>query len=631
MKKCPQAADRAEVCPDTPEEAARLATELGDDDEQTRPDLPDWLPETAAGNAHLEDRVVDEVQRWRPRALVALFVGNIFLLSPVLLDDLGLLPGAVSSPDKLALFAVPASLLWLGLVQFSARNLFLAHASLLPFYVVVGVDLFLITRYGTRLTSSMLAVLLQNSSDAGAYLREHRREVTVAVLGVVGLWALALWGLRGVRVNGGRPVQVFFGGSLLVLYGALFVRQATTHGGALSGIVDVVSHDRNSPFGIIPQGIVAASVNAAVAEHARAVSSVRFGAVRDVDAAPAVVVLVIGESARPDRFGLYDPVRATTPRLQGTPGLTVFRDVLTQAALTQLAVPLMLTRGTLHQLDSVMERKTVLSAVAEAGFKTAWYSTQQRDQWTGAVNVCSAEAHEQRFFDRRHDDVLVAALNDRLDRRAKDESLFVVLHTQGSHFTFTDRYPAEAQVFATEGDGLTERERLWNAYDNTIAFTDRVVADVIGVLEAHGGDALMLYVADHGENLRDDDRNLFGHFIGNEYDLRVPMFLWTSSSYADRYPHKLAAAQENARLPLSTQTIFATLLQATDVIVDDIPDDEGVLSAEFRVRPRQVLQGFVPVDADSVVPRIRRESAASGMPAGERRRRRPIAETADGP
>ena len=567
-----------------------------------------------------EDAASHALTRFPRRAIAALVVGNLFLVSPVLLDDVGLLPWSAAAPDKIAMFALPASLLWLALVQLHARSLVVAHALLLPFYLVVGIDLFLLLHYGTRLSSSMIAVFLQNSSDAGAYLKENRAQVTAAVVAVFALWAAALVALRGATWRPGAPVRVFCAGSLVVLYGALVVRQATTHGGALSGVVDVVSHDRNSPFGIIPQGLVAASVNASVEEHQNAVSSVRFGAVRAGPPVPTVVVLVIGESARPDRWGLYNSSRATTPRLEGIPGLVVFRDVLTQAALTQIAVPLMLTRGPLEKFDALLQRKSVISALAEAGYQTSWFSTQQRDQWTGAVNLFSAEADEQRFFDRRHDDVLVDALAERLKRLGDDDSAFIVLHTQGSHYTFKDRYPSDAAIFSTVGSGLTEHERLLNDYDNTVAFTDQVLADVIGVLESRGGEAAMLYVADHGENLRDDDRMLFGHFIGNEYDLRVPMVLWTSSTYAERHPRRMKAALDHALRPLSTVTIFASLLQLADVVVDDVPDDEGVFSSRFSPRPREFLRGWVPVDADSVIPNARRSEALAGSARTERRR-----------
>jgi hypothetical protein len=65
---------------------------------------------------------------------------------------------------------------------------------------------------------------------------------------------------------------------------------------------------------------------------------------------------------------------------------------------------------------------------------------------------------------------------------------------------------------------------------------------------------------------------------------------------------------------VSTVAVFATVLQAAGVVVDDVPDEEGVLSARFAAPARRVLKGWVPVDADAVVPRARRSDALVGAP-----------------
>jgi hypothetical protein len=74
----------------------------------------------------------------------------------------------------------------------------------------------------------------------------------------------------------------------------------------------------------------------------------------------------------------------------------------------------------------------------------------------------------------------------------------------------------------------------------------------------------------------------------------------------------MKSAVEHTQKPLSTVSLFASLLQLADVIVDDVPDDEGFFSARFQPRPRQVLRGWVPVDADAVIPQARRSEALVG-------------------
>jgi lipid A ethanolaminephosphotransferase len=56
------------------------------------------------------------------------------------------------------------------------------------------------------------------------------------------------------------------------------------------------------------------------------------------------------------------------------------------------------------------------------------------------------------------------------------------------------------------------REALVNAYDNSIAYTDQVLASTIAWLKTHQADhdTAMLYVADHGESLGENNLYLHG-------------------------------------------------------------------------------------------------------------------------
>ena len=95
-----------------------------------------------------------------------------------------------------------------------------------------------------------------------------------------------------------------------------------------------------------------------------------------------------------------------------------------------------------------------------------------------------------------------------------------------------------------------------NSYDNSIAYTDEVLTELFAFLASRPGLSAALYVADHGENLRDDGRNLFGHFLNNEYDLPIPIVLWYSPALARRWPAKVAAAQANAGRRLTSRVVL---------------------------------------------------------------------------
>src|SRR5262245_50097022 len=89
---------------------------------------------------------------------------NAYLMAPVLLFELRL-------RDKAVLFTLSSSVLCLATVQLFARRIWITHAVLFPLYLVVGVDLYVITNYGTRLASTMILTIVENIGDAKDFMQ----------------------------------------------------------------------------------------------------------------------------------------------------------------------------------------------------------------------------------------------------------------------------------------------------------------------------------------------------------------------------------------------------------------------------------------------------------------------------
>jgi glucan phosphoethanolaminetransferase (alkaline phosphatase superfamily) len=537
---------------------------------------------------------------WRLRWVL---LANLYLMAPLLLYDVILSFWKTGRVDKIGVFAVPASLLWLLVVQAWVRRLWIVHVALLPFYVLVGVELFLIVHYDCRLSSSSISMILGNLGDGMAYVKAMPLAIAGGVLVVFGFFVLCLWRIRHVSWHGSRRAAVAGVAGLVLVYGALIVSRSRHHGGWREGVMDVVAHERSSPFGCFAQGYLAYDIAKRTREHAQRSAAFSYGSRRaQAPAGPELYVMVIGESSRPDHWSLYGYPRATSPRLARQTNLVVFPDVVAQSALTQIAVPLLITRQTVEAPDRHQDDKSILAAFREAGFFTSWLSTQQRDQWSGAINQYSGEADQSRFFERRLDGVLVDSLQH-LVAESPAEKIFAVLHTQGSHFTFADRYPRQFERFPTTGPDLSERDEMINSYDNSVAYTDEVLAQVIELCRTRPGPSAVLYVADHGENLRDDERGLFGHFLNNEYDLPIPMLLWYSPEYARRWPERIKALHANAARPLTSRAVFWTMLGLAGITVGTEPAPPmSVLDPELRDVPRLVQHGWgVTIDYDQSV------------------------------
>ena len=108
---------------------------------------------------------------------------------------------------------------------------------------------------------------------------------------------------------------------------------------------------------------------------------------------------------------------------------------------------------------------------------------------------------------------------------------------------------------------------LINSYDNAIHFADYFIGKVLCELEQTGRSAVLVYVGDHGENLLDDERNMFMHgtFSGSYYEYHVPLFVWTSEAYRRQHPDRIAAIEANSTKKLSTMYLFHSLLDLGDV------------------------------------------------------------------
>jgi lipid A ethanolaminephosphotransferase len=115
-----------------------------------------------------------------------------------------------------------------------------------------------------------------------------------------------------------------------------------------------------------------------------------------------------------------------------------------------------------------------------------------------------------------------------------------------------------------------EHSALINAYDNSIVYTDHVLALGIDWLKTHSAAyaPLMLYVSDHGESLGENNLYLHGlpYAVAPREQTHVPMVMWLPVQ--DPLSSCLAAQTKD---PLSHDNLFHTVLGLV-----------GVRSSEYR-------------------------------------------------
>lgn len=329
------------------------------------------------------------------------------------------------------------------------------------------------------------------------------------------------------------------------------------------------------------------------------------------DSLREVYVLVIGETARAENFGIYGYGRETTPGLASTPGVIAFPKAYTQSNTTHKSVPMMLSAASAVNFDRVYSQKGILSAFSEAGFHTAFISNQRPNH--SFIDLLGQEADEWRFLKEEAqageniaDGALVEALDSLMSSRS--DNLFIVLHTYGSHFRYNERYPASMKRWSpdTPDDAVpSNRENLVNAYDNTILYTDSVLTAIIGRLAADGGCSAMLYASDHGENIFDDRHELFLHASPRPsvYELHVPLIAWTSDRHRALYPSITRSLEANRqRRVIISASLFHTMLSLGGVDTPLYADTLSVASSRLaRVPYHYLTDRNIPEPIERVV------------------------------
>jgi glucan phosphoethanolaminetransferase (alkaline phosphatase superfamily) len=288
------------------------------------------------------------------------------------------------------------------------------------------------------------------------------------------------------------------------------------------------------------------------------------------------VVLIIGESARAKNFAIDGYKRNTTPHLIQQNNLLSFNDVKPCSNLTRLSVTCMLSFNGSKKMQYEIEQESIIKLFAHLGFTTAWLSSQKAFGDDNSLMILGMQSQRYLFGNsiskkiggkQIYDEYLLDFLSEEI---AGKKDNFVVLHTQGSHFIFNDRYPEEFKKFTPTCDNINprrcKREALVNSYDNTVLYTDFFIAKAIEQLKDKN--AILFYVSDHGQFL--GENGIYYH--GNSGDIAhpehiVPMFLWMSDSLIKNkfYRQKFKNAQQKINQKLSHDNLFDSLLNCSGI------------------------------------------------------------------
>lgn len=292
-----------------------------------------------------------------------------------------------------------------------------------------------------------------------------------------------------------------------------------------------------------------------------------------------IYVLVIGETARKHNFSVYNYSRKTSPNLDTISSVFALKKVKTAANLTSLSIPFILTRATPKNPGLKFSEPAVINTYKEAGFKTYWISNQS----TGVGSVFGfysslADVYKNTSVSldaANYDETLFPVLQNILNDKTSTKK-FIVIHTLGSHFRYNYRYPDQFSKFTPtmekglsieNSNDISKKAELINSYDNSILYTDYVIGNFINQIKKENAISFLYYISDHGENLYDDERKKILHAYNEptEYEIEIPLIIWTSKLYNKTYSTKINNLNKNSNLKISSVNTFHTLLDLSNI------------------------------------------------------------------
>ncbi len=449
------------------------------------------------------------------------------------------------------------------------------------FLVSAALGAHFMSTYGVVIDPSMMTNVLQTDPREVRDLLSVRMFAHVALLAALPialLWRLPLQRLRfGAQLGRNLAGFVVAWLVLLALVVALFADLGATMRNHRS--MRYLINPLNSFFAL---GVIAKQSNAKPAGPPAPIGVGAQIAPRTAGSLPPLLMLVVGETARADHFALNGYARATNPELAKL-DVVSFADVTSCGTNTAASLPCMFSHLGRRDFESRGgEHENLLDLVQRAGMAVLWLDNQAgckslceriphafaSEAATGHGEAPAVLCNEGECFD----EALLVGLDARLaalPASARERGVLIVLHQMGSHGpAYWKRAPPDRKPFQPECTTSVlqqcDRSALVNAYDNSIAYTDHVLARTIAWLVERDKQyaPMLLYVSDHGESLGENNLYLHGmpYAVAPREQTHVPMLAWLAPGTRGVSGLAFDCLQRARNKALSHDNLFHTTL-----------------------------------------------------------------------
>jgi lipid A ethanolaminephosphotransferase len=285
-----------------------------------------------------------------------------------------------------------------------------------------------------------------------------------------------------------------------------------------------------------------------------------------------LMIFVIGEATRADRFSLNGYSRETNPLLKQLDVIN-FSNFWSCGTSTAYSLPCMFSIYNRSEYSNAKAQNTenVLDILQHAGVNILWRDNNS-DSKGVALRVPYERfkaPHQNTICDETEcrDEGMLVGLQSYI-KEHKQGNILIILHQMGNHGpAYYKRYPPAFEKFTPTCKSnqleTCRKEEIENAYDNTVLYTDYFLSKVIALLKQNSEfETAMFYVSDHGESLGENGLYLHGlpYILAPDVQKHVAALMWFGKNLDEKEKVKVKLLQQKLNEKYSHDNIFHTIL-----------------------------------------------------------------------
>lgn len=306
-----------------------------------------------------------------------------------------------------------------------------------------------------------------------------------------------------------------------------------------------------------------------------------------------LVIFVVGETARRDRFSLNGYAKETNPLLKKE-NVVSLSNVTSCGTSTAISVPCIFSN--MQRSDFSPDKAATTENLLDIFVHTGRIHVLWRDNNSNSKGVAARVPYEDYKYPATNtvcdiecrDVGMLVGLQEFINKKTSGD-IFIVLHQMGNHGpAYYKRYPAEFERFKpvckTNELEKCSNEEINNAYDNAILYTDYFLSKVIELLKANSNEfgTSMVYFSDHGESLGENGVYLHGlpYFVAPDEQKIIPAVFWFGGEMAKKIDYEVFKNRKGEAY--THDNIFHTFLGMMNVKTPLYEKEMDILSSVWK-------------------------------------------------